>query len=329
MGFQQQWINWVMACVCSMKYAVNFNRNLLDAFTPTRGLRQGDPLSPYLFLIVAEDLSCVIKEAIITKDLEEFKICRTALGISHLLFADDSLLFFRASEHQAVIIRDAIKIFERASGQQVSKQKCALLFGPHCSEVVQENIMSILRTVHASFDDKYLGLPVPEGRMKCGRFQGTMEKLGKRLSGWTNRHLSVGGKEVLIKSVAQAFPTYVMGVFKLSAEFCEEYMKLIRNFWWGDEPDKRKVDWIAWEKMMMPKFMGGLGFRDMKLFNQALLARQAWRLILFPNSLCARLLKTRYYPNGDLVDTILKSDSSPSWKGIEHGLDLLKQGLIW
>ena len=70
----------------------------------------------------------------------------------------------------------------------------------------------------------------------------------------------------------------------------------------GVEDGKRKMAWLSWEKMMLPKAMGGIGFRDMRAFNQVLLAKQAWRLIVKPNSLCAHLLKARYFPNGNLVD---------------------------
>lgn len=80
---------------------------------------------------------------------------------------------------------------------------------------------------------------------------------------------------------------------------------------------------------MKSKQCGGLGFRDIKLFNQALLARQAWRLIEFPESLCARVLKAKYYPHGSLIDTVFGCNVSASWRGIMHGLELLKQGLIW
>jgi hypothetical protein len=139
-----------------------------------------------------------------------------------------------------------------------------------------------------------------------------------------------GAKEVLIKSVAQAIPTYVMGVFKLSTSLCEEMTKLIRCFWWGDEDGHRKVHWIAWEKLLLPKSHGGMGFRDMRHFNQkALLARQTWRLIQYPDSLCARLLKAKYYPRGKLVDLVFPCDASPMWKGIAHGLELVRKGMIW
>lgn len=100
-------------------------------------------------------------------------------------------------------------------------------------------------------------------------------------------------------------------------------------FWWGHEKGEKKVHWIAWEKLTSPKLLGGLGFRDIRCFNQALLARQAWRLIESPDSLCARVLKAKYYPNGTITDIAFPSVSSPTWKGIVHGLELLKKGLIW
>ena len=104
---------------------------------------------------------------------------------------------------------------------------------------------------------------------------------------------------------------------------------IIRNFWWGDEENKKKMHWLSWDKITRPKSQGGTGFRNLRVFNQALLARQAWRLLQFPDSLCARLLKSRYYPSGNLVDTAFIHNQSQTWQGIVHGLELLKEGIIW
>jgi hypothetical protein len=86
---------------------------------------------------------------------------------------------------------------------------------------------------------------------------------------------------------------------------------------------------MSWDKMTKPKIQGGIGFRDLRLFNQALLAKQAWRLIEHPDSMCARVLKAKYYLVGDLLDTAFIQNSTPCWQGISHGLDLLKRGVIW
>lgn len=86
--------------------------------------------------------------------------------------------------------------------------------------------------------------------------------------------------------------------------------------------------WLKWDKMILPKLKGGMGFRDIRDFNQVLLAKQAWRLINDPNSLCARLLKAKYYPNGDILDTVFPVNCSVVWKGVIFGLELVKKGVI-
>jgi hypothetical protein len=94
-----------------------------------------------------------------------------------------------------------------------------------------------------------------------------------------------------------------MSVFKLPMSVCDDLSRLIQQYWWGVEKGKRKMAWLAWDKMILPKSMGGMGFRDTRAFNQALLAKQAWRLIEHPESLVARLLSAKYCPSGKLVDT--------------------------
>ncbi|EEC68215.1 hypothetical protein OsI_36204 [Oryza sativa Indica Group] len=93
------------------------------------------------------------------------------------------------------------------------------------------------------------------------------------------------------------------------------------------DSSRQRTHWKSWDSLTKPKQCGGMGFREIRLFNQALLARQAWRLLEFLDSLCARVLKAKYYPNGTLVDTTFGGTASPSWKGVEHGLELLK--LVW
>jgi hypothetical protein len=125
-GFDTKWIKWVMECVKSVRYSIRLNGTLLDPFTPSRGLRQGDPLSPFLFLSVAEGLSNLIKRESIHGNLEELKIVRRAPGISHLLFADDSLLFFKGTVEQAIKIINTLSTYEK--GIESSTRTNALFF---------------------------------------------------------------------------------------------------------------------------------------------------------------------------------------------------------
>lgn len=115
------------------------------------------------------------------------------------------------------------------------------MFGRACLAENQAMVSTTLNVVCAGFEERYLGLPVPEGRMKNDRFQSLKDKYAKRLTDWLEKYMSAGAKEVLIKSVMQAIPLYTMGIFKFSAGLRKDLMQMIRNFWWGDEENARKV----------------------------------------------------------------------------------------
>jgi hypothetical protein len=120
-------VQWTMTCVSIVHYTVRFNGTPLCPFTPTRGLRQGDPLSSYLFLLVANCLSTLMKHNERLGLINGLRVCRCAPSISHLLFAYDSLLFFRANAEQAVVIKTLLSNFEKGTGQLLSPSKCSLL----------------------------------------------------------------------------------------------------------------------------------------------------------------------------------------------------------
>ena len=137
----------------------------------------------------------------------------------------------------------------------------------------------------------------------------------------------MGGKEVLIKSIAQAIPVYAMMVFKIPKKICKGITDTISQFWWGDDNDGKRMHWQEWWELCKPKGKGGMGFRDMHSFNLAMLAKQVWRLLLEPNSLCARVLRAKYY--GNVLAAKTRRNMSYTWRSILKGLEVLKRGIIW
>jgi hypothetical protein len=127
LGFHRRWVQWVMECVTTVRYSVRFNGVLFDTIQPTRGLRQGDPLSPYLFLFVADGLSKVLQDEASNRTIQGVKVSRRAPESTQLLFADDSLLFFRALEAQASSIKTALDRYCIGTGQMINFDKCSIL----------------------------------------------------------------------------------------------------------------------------------------------------------------------------------------------------------
>jgi hypothetical protein len=122
-------------------------------------------------------------------------------------------------------------VYASCTGQLINPDKCSLLFGDSYPLAVKEDIRNLLDVTSLSFDEKYLGLPTPDGRMSRGKLQNLQAQLTKRLLMWGDGHLAQAGREVFIKSVAQALPTYLMGVFKLPFSVCDDLTKLVRNFY--------------------------------------------------------------------------------------------------
>ena len=329
MGFCHEWTQLIMNCVMSVSYRVKVNGDIGKSFTPGRGLRQGDPLTPYLFLLCAEGFSALLSEVESAGRIKGMQVCQRAPSISHLLFADDSLLLVRANRENAVEVQRILTLYEQVSGQTINKAKSAVLFSANTRDADQIALKNILQITNETMNDRYLGLPVHVGLSRSGTFSYLKDRVWQRILGWKEKMLSKAGKEILIKAVAQAIPTFAMGCFDLTKGLCDKISSMIAKFWWSQQDKDNKMHWLSWEKMTRAKEDGGLGFRDIHAFNIAMLAKQAWRLLTNPESLCARVLAARYYPDGDILKAKPKSDMSYTWRSILAGLQLLKKGIIW
>ena len=164
------------------------------------------------------------------------------------------------------------------------------------------------------------------GKNKRNTFNEIKEKFHRKLAGWKEKLLSKARKEVLIKAVAQAIPTYTMSCFRLPDSLCEELTSMIRKFWWGQQKEEKRIAWLSWEKLCVPKSCGGMGFKQLKYFNMALLAKQGWRLQTNPNSLVYWVLKARYFPQCEFIEASLGNNPSYSWHSVLSAKHLVREG---
>ncbi|GMI95675.1 hypothetical protein HRI_003236800 [Hibiscus trionum] len=325
MGFSDIWVHGLMRCVRTVSYGVMVNGIVSESFTPSRGLRQGDSLSPYIFLICGEGLSSLIRSASVTGMLQGARIGRSAPLVSHLLFADDSLIFSNATADSATYLKNLLSTYAGCSGQLVNYDKSHAFFSSNVTQQDRVEVCNVLQVTEECSPERYLGLPAVVGRNKRRAFKYLLDQVDSKTNGLGSRILSQGGKEILIKSILQSIPLFVMSCFLLSGVFCKEMEAKIARYWWQHSQLKKGVHWCTWAELSKLKEDDGLGFRDMGKFNIALLAKQGWRLVQDPGSLVGRLLRAKYFPGSSFLKFGLGSSQSLIWRSIWSARGLLEK----
>ncbi|KAL4340840.1 hypothetical protein GQ457_08G018090 [Hibiscus cannabinus] len=327
MGFHPNWVSLIMRCVSTVTFSARVNGKLTGEFTPQRGLRQGDPLSPFLFLFCMQGLSAALSVEQDTGRIKGIRASQQGPRVNHLFYADDSLVFVRNSVQEVSRLKEVLNIFATSSGQRINFDKSTIFFSPNTPTAHRRQISSVLGISEVSDPGIYLGVPLKVGKNKKDTLGFVNETVDKRIEGWTKRLLSFGGREIFLKSVAQALPQYIMSCYLLPRTITDRITSSMRRYWWTGKANKRGWPLMAWDKICSPKNAGGLGLRDLRCFNLALLGKQLWRFLTRPDSLVARLFRAKYFPTGCLLDARLKDHASFAWKGLYATLQELRSGI--
>ncbi|KAH9782560.1 reverse transcriptase domain-containing protein [Citrus sinensis] len=240
MGFSQNWICLVMKCISSVSFSLIINGSVRGVIKPQRGLRQGCPLSPYLFITCAEVFSSLLLQAEQQKLIHGLSFGKE-LSISHLLFADDSLIFSRASMTDCGNLKKILDCYSAASGQIFNFEKSSLFLSGNVQHDRATAIGQIFHLNIVSRHEKYLGLPAMIGRKRSNFFNDIKLKVFNKISNRQHKFFSCGGKEVLIKAAAQAIPAYAMSVFKIPMGVCNDIQKTVADFWYFQNKDFMKA----------------------------------------------------------------------------------------
>ncbi|XP_038718208.1 uncharacterized protein LOC120011213 [Tripterygium wilfordii] len=190
LGFSDEWQKWIMQCISSVTYRVLVNGSTTDLIILTRGIRQGDPLSPLLFVLCTEALSSNLNAAHAAHTFRGFPFGRGRLRVSHLVFADDSLIFCRVKDEDWECIFSILTEYGRVSGQMINYSKTSIFFSRFASPLQKARMISMIGAVEAKNYDRYLGLPAIVGRSRKSAFLYILDKMRKKVMGWSHRNLS-------------------------------------------------------------------------------------------------------------------------------------------
>ncbi|KAF7841821.1 reverse transcriptase [Senna tora] len=274
MHFPRQIIQIIMQCVRTVSYSLLLNGQLAGSFFLQRGIQQGDPMCSYLFLLCANVLSCSLLKSEQQKQLTGIKFARRGPAISHLMYADDTILFFRADDLNCSSVKQAIDMYATLAGQQLNYDKPFLVFSPNTSRTVKDRIASQLGVAVSNKIGRYMGSFVDNKLSDPQNYNVLIERIGSKLAGWKAKTLSQAGRLTLIKSVLQPLNIYHMSTLTIPRKYCHQMDAVCSNFFWGFRGGKSAMHLLNKRKIFAPRDRGGLGLRYAELVNVALVTKQ-------------------------------------------------------
>ncbi|GLU11861.1 hypothetical protein SLE2022_285810 [Rubroshorea leprosula] len=325
--FPMEIINLIMSMVCSSSISVLVNGDKTESFLPTRGIRQGDPLSPYLFIICMESLSLKISADMEVGHWKGSKAGRRGPLFSHLFFADDIIFIGKATPQNCVFLKNLLDFFCSRSGQRVNPAKSKISCSKNVSINNRESLSAILGFPCTEDLGTYLGIPISAKKISKGKCQFIIDRVRAKLAGWKSRFLSLAGRVTLTSSVLAAIPNYYMQTMLLPASVHTELDQISRNFIWGSEDNQKKIHLVGWQTVTQPKDLGGLGLKSSKEANVAAMSKLNWRLYMEKDKLWCNIFRSKY--NLSDCHSPLLASGSPIWKAIIKGYDIFKAGIKW
>ncbi|GJY93983.1 RNA-directed DNA polymerase, eukaryota, reverse transcriptase zinc-binding domain protein [Tanacetum coccineum] len=280
-----------------------------------RGLRQGDPLSPYLFTLVMEVLTLILQRRVRVSDSFRYHKHCEELKIINVCFADDLFLFARGDVNSAKVILDSLNEFKHVSGLVPSIPKSTAFF---CNVLnhVKLGILNIMPFLEGELPVKYLGVPLISSRLLNKDCKILVEKAQNRIGDWKNKSLSFAGRLQLCTSVLSSMQVYWASVLAIPKGIISDIQQITRGFLWCNGDYKRGKAKVSWESICLPKREGGLGLRSLEIFNRALMTTHIWNILTNKESLWVRWIHMYKLRGRSLWEVQPKSTMSWGWRKI-------------
>ncbi|GJT19200.1 RNA-directed DNA polymerase, eukaryota, reverse transcriptase zinc-binding domain protein [Tanacetum coccineum] len=257
-GFHEKMVAWIMTCVSSASFTIGINGERYGFFKSGRGLRQGDPISPYLFTLVMEVFSLLLARNVTTSHVFKYhKGCKD-LKLTHLSFADDLLVFCHGDVKSIKVIKEALLEFSKSSGLIPNMDKSVIFFG-NVKEDIKRDILQALPFKMGKLPVKYLGIPLMAKRLGIKECKCLVDKVKCKVLDWKNKCLSYAGRLQLIASVLSTMQAYWAAVVKIPKAIVNDIDRVLKKFLWSNSELSKERSKVAWKIVYKPKCEGGLG----------------------------------------------------------------------
>eukprot|EP00253_Pinus_taeda_P006464 PITA_06464 len=332
-GFGANFINWIRGCISEPWIAPLVNGRATNFFKASRGLRQGCPLSPLLFVIQASALSFLLDKKLHEQEINGLCIARGTKNINHALFADDTLLLGPASVPSATKFKEVLDEFSEASGSVVNKSKCHIFSWnttPRLLSAISRCLGFEATTSWSSF--KHLGLPISHKRPTSKEWLPQLEKFKAKIQAWGYSWLNTAGKTVLIKSVLNSLPLFQFAGLLAPASILNKMEEYIRRFFWkGGKQNENKIPLISWDIISKPLWEGGLNFKNLCHQNVAMAAKIIWRIIAPNLGWTQKVLWKKYFrgPRSRCLEKVIRLPNSTFLKIYDRAASLIIAHSYW
>ncbi|XP_071914053.1 uncharacterized protein [Coffea arabica] len=323
-GFQERVVDIFFRLVSNNWFSVLVNGEAAGFFKSSRGVRQGDPVSPGLFVLVTDFLGRGLHHLLLSRPGRLF--VSAGSQVPYLAFADDMLLYTRCSEDCLNAVKGFLEGYQQASGQRVNVNKSAFFLASGATEEQEQMVTRVLGFPRARFPFTYLGAPIYKGRCLSLLFDGIEAKMRGHLGHWSTKLLSFGGKMVLIRHVLASLPMYLLQVLNPPKAVFIRLGNICNSFLWDQRGEKR-MHWASWEKLCFPSEEGGLGFRSFRDMSRAFAAKLWWRF-RSGDSIWAEFMHAKYSSGCHPLEA---SSGRPSrtWRRLEAIRGVVEPKIRW
>ena len=320
-GFGDKWCKWIQVCLTSSRGSIIVNGSPTEEFQFGRGLKQGDLLSPFLFILIMESLHLSFQRIVDAGMFQGIKLGGGLVNLSHMFFADDAVFVGQWSETNIITLNHVLECFRKVSGLRINMSKSKIL-GVNVDSTLIHRAALKLGCLVLKIPFMYLGTIVGGNMSRIECWDAVVEKVKKRLSIWKMKTLSIGGRLTLVKSVLGSMPLYHMSLFKAPSGVLNRIEALRNRFFNGHECNSKKALWVNWKRALTSKDGGGLGISSLYAMNRGLLFKWVWRFFTQKQTLWSRVIQAIHGVNGK-IGMSLSGRYKSCWLVIVQELNVL------